>query len=111
MKVAYHFRCGDIEGRYDGVFYHLVFNCLLRLNEPLISSKVLIGDLLLFGFLQKEVHPQNFLNYLFQVQGDIWGRILAGKANYFIEDTVFVICFETIPKEFAHRLHEALIEE
>lgn len=111
MKVAYHFKCGDIEGRYDKIFYQLIFNKLLRLNEPFISSKILIGDLLIYDYLRQGSNPSDFLNYLFQVKDDIWKRIVTGKVKYFIEDTVFVICFETIPKELAIKLNDLLANE
>lgn len=110
MKVAYHFKCGDIQG-YDSVFYELIFNNLLRLNEPFISSKILIGDLLIYDYLRQGNNPSDFLNYLFQVKGDIWRRIIMDKVKYFIEDTVFVICFETIPKEVATKLNNSLTDE
>jgi hypothetical protein len=111
MKVAYHFKCGDIQGRYDSVFYELIFNNLLRLNEPFISSKILIGDLLIYNYLRQDNNPSDFLNYLFQVKGDIWRRIVTDKVKYFIEDTAFVICFETIPKELATKLNNSLTNE
>ncbi len=111
MKVAYHFKCGDIKRRYDSVFYELVFNNLLRLNEPFISSKILIGDLLIYDYLRQGNNPNDFLNYLFQIEGDIWRRIATDKVKYFIEDNAFIICFETIPKELANKLNDSLINE
>lgn len=111
MKVAYHFKCGDIQERYDSIFYKLVFNNLLRLNEPFISSKILVGDLLVYEYLHQGNNPSDFLNYLFQMNGDIWKRILTDKVKYFIEDTAFIICFETISKELAVKLNDALVNE
>lgn len=111
MKVAYHFKCGDIKERYDSIFYKRIFNNLLRLNEPFISSKILIGDLLLYQYLNQENNPGDLLNYLFQVKGDLWQRIIPNKAKYFIEDIAFVICFETIPRELANKLNESLLNE
>jgi len=108
MKVAYHFKCGDIQGRYDSIFYKVIFNNLLRLNEPFISSKILIGDLLIFDYLHQGINPSDFLNYLFQVNGDTWRRIITDRVKYFIEDTAFIICFETITKEFAIKLNDSL---
>jgi len=111
MKVAYHFRCGDIEKRYDTIFYKVVFNNLLRLNEPFISSKILVGDLLVHEYLPKGNNPGEFLNYLFQISGDNWKRIISSKVNYFVEDIAFVVCFETIQKEVALKLHDSLLNE
>ncbi|MTK53931.1 hypothetical protein [Paludibacter sp.] len=110
MKVAYHFKCGDIEGRYDSVFYKILFNNLLRLNDPFVSSKILIGDLSIYEYLRQN-NPADFLNYLFQLKGDNWKRIIADKVRYFIEDTVFIICFETITKEFANKINNSLVSE
>jgi len=110
MKVAYHFNCGDIQGRYDSIFYKILFNNLLRLNEPFISSKILIGDLLISDYLRRN-NPSDFLNYLFQVKGDNWKRIISDKVKYFIEDTAFIICFETITKELANKINDSLINE
>lgn len=111
MKVAYHFKCGEILGRYDSIFYERIFNNLLRLNEPFISSKILIGDLLIYDYLREGISPNDLLNYLFQVKGDIWKRIITEKVKYFIEDTAFIICFETIPKELAVKLDNTLVNE
>lgn len=111
MKVAYHFKCGDIQERYDSIFYERIFNNLLRLNEPFISSKILIGDLLIYDYLHQGNNPSDFLNYLFQVKGDIWRRIITDKVKYFIEDIAFVICFETISREFANKLNDSLVNE
>ncbi|MCD0456325.1 hypothetical protein LPB85_12845 [Chryseobacterium sp. LC2016-27] len=111
MKVAYHFKCGDISVRYDTIFYTLIFNKLFRLNEPFISSKILIGDLLISNYFKKNERPHDHLNFLFQVKGDIWNRIIPEKKDYFIKDSVFIICFETISRELATKLHDSLIEE
>ncbi|MBS0646490.1 MAG: hypothetical protein JSR97_07860 [Verrucomicrobia bacterium] len=111
MKVAYHFKCTEIKERYDSLFYQVVFTNLLSLNEPFISSKILIGDLIHYEMLKKAGNPGDFLSYLFQLDGDNWKRLLADKAHYFIEQDVFVICFETLQKEVADRLHTSLLNE
>ncbi|MCF2490245.1 hypothetical protein [Dyadobacter sp. CY347] len=111
MKVAYHFKCADISGRYDSIFYGRIFNNLLRLNEAFISSKILIGDLLISEYLTKNIDPNDFLNHLFQNNGDIWKRIIIDRVKYFVNDIPFVICFETIPKELAIKLHDSLLNE
>lgn len=110
MKVAYHFKCGNIDERYDSIFYKILFNNLLRLNEPFISSKVLLGDLLIHEYIQ-QTSGHSFLNYLFQFEGDNWKRILRDKLKYFITDTAFIICFETISKELAIKINDSLIDE
>ena len=110
MKVAYHFKCGDVEGRYDSIFYKMLFNNLLRFNEPFVSSKILIGDLLIYEYLRQN-DPNDLLNYLFQINGDNWKRIIPDKARYFIEDNVFVICFDSISKELANKINASLVNE
>lgn len=111
MKVAYHFKCTEIEGRYDQVFYKSTFTILLSLNEPFISSKILVGDLITFDVLNKFDNPNDFINYLFQVHGDNWKRLINDKIRYFIEQDVFIICFETIQKEIAEKLHKLLVDD
>lgn len=111
MKVAFHFKCIDIQGRYDFIFYKMLFNKLLKLNEPFISSKILIGDLLISNYLNEEIESSNFLNYLFQMKGDNWKRIISEKAKFFVSDIAFVICFETIQKNLAIKLNDLLEEE
>ncbi|RTY78014.1 hypothetical protein EKL97_14600 [Flavobacterium sp. LS1P28] len=111
MKVAYHFNCSDIKERYDSLFYDIVFRKLLKLNEPFISSKILVGDLLIYEMITKADNPSDFLNYLFQIKDDTWKRIISDKVKYFVEDTVFIICFETIQKEIAIKLNEVLLTE
>lgn len=111
MKVAYHFKCTEIKGRYDKVFYKKTFDRLLDLKEPFISTKILVGDLLVHDFLTTFDDASDFLLYLFQIRGDSWKRIVDDKIKYFIEQDVFIICFETIQKEIAEKLHSSLITE
>jgi len=111
MKVAFHFKCTEIEGRYDQIFYKSTFTNLLRLNEPFISSKVLIGDLITYNIRNKYHDSKDFLMELFQINGDNWKRIINKSAKYFIEQDVFIICFETIQKEIAEKLHKSLLVE
>jgi len=111
MKVAYHFKCTDIRERYDRLFYKTVFNNLLSFKEPFISTKILVGDLLLYDYIKKFGHNYDFLNYLFQADNDTWKRIIEDKVNYFVEQDIFVICFETISKEIANKLHDSLLQE
>jgi hypothetical protein len=111
MKVAYHFKCSEIVGRYDDLFYKLVFTNLLRLNEPFISSKILIGDLIIHDSIKKFSNPSDFLNYLIQINGDTWKRILPEKIKYFLQQDVFIICFETVQKEIAEKLHSTLLND
>ncbi|MFR4273961.1 MAG: hypothetical protein ACLURQ_19240 [Bacteroides thetaiotaomicron] len=111
MKVAYHFKCTDIRERYDRLFYKTVFNNLLSFKESFISTKILVGDLLIYDYIHKSGNAYAFLNYLFQVENDIWRRIIDDKVNYFVEQDIFVICFETISKEIAAKLHNSLLQE
>ena len=111
MKVAYHFKCTEIDGRYDQVFYKSTFTKLLSLNEPFISSKVLVGDLITHSVKEKFSYSTDFLIELFQLDGDNWKRIINDRVIYFEEQDVFIICFETIQKEIAEKLHKSLISE
>lgn len=111
MKIAYHFNCTDISVQYDKLFYDILFNKLLGLREQFVSTKILVGDLCVFGYKERLQNPKQFLNILFQENKDTWKRILHEKKFSFIENNVFVICFETITKELANKLHESLIKE
>src|ERR1700744_2969699 len=109
MKVAYHFKCTEITERYDTLFYKKLFTVLLRLNEPFISSKILIGDLIVPNDIREMGEKVHFLQMLFA--GENWNRIIPEQFQYFVEQDVFIICFETIQKEIAEKLHDALVEE
>lgn len=111
MKVAYHFKCTEITERYDSLFYKKVFTNLLNLNEPFISSKILVGDLLIYKMIRKADNSGDLLSQLLQIDGDNWKRILPLKAEYFLEQDVFIICFETVQKEIADKLHTSLLNE
>ena len=111
MKIAYHLKCTGIEERYDSLFYHIVFPHLLSFNEPFISTKVLSGDLIGYDIAKKFDNLDHYLAALFQLDGDNWKRILTNKIEYFIKQDVFIICFETISKEVAEKLHHALLDE
>lgn len=110
MKVAYHFNCTGITSRYDKTFYDILFNRLLGFDEQFISTKILVGDLSTYDFKIRFQNPEQFLNNLFQENNDTWKRILYERKSAFIEKDVFVICFETITKDLANKLHESLID-
>lgn len=111
MKVAFHFKCSTVRVQYDTFFYNILFTKLLKLDEPFISSKVLIGDLIINDLLNASDNPNDFLNLLFQVKGDTWKRLVQNKVGYFKEEDVFIICFETIQREIAIKLDNSLLEE
>lgn len=111
MKVAFHFKCTGIEERYDLLFYRVVFNRLLSFERQFISTKILIGDLLHHDALRKSNDPESLMLNLFQIDADTWKRILPKKVEYFLNQDVFVICFETLQKEIAEILHLSLINE
>lgn len=111
MKVAYHFKCTGIEQRYDELFYRIVFPRLLALQEPFISTKVLSGDLIGHDIKKEFDRVEDYLAELFQLEGDNWKRILPEKVHYFLEQDVFIICFETISKEAAEKLHRLILQE
>ena len=111
MKIAYHFKCTGITGNYAALFFRSVFTKLLSLDEPFISSKILTGDLIKHEMIRKFKTPNDFLVYLIQLDGNNWKKIVPKKIEHFIDRDVFIICFETIQKEIAEKLHEALLKE
>ena len=108
MKIAYHFNCSNIDTFYDKYFYEILFNVLLELKEPFLSSKVLVGDLLLQKVIGKFNNKEEFFENLFLLSSDNWKKILKRSIDTFLEKDVFIICFETIQKDIANKLHEAL---
>lgn len=111
MKVAYHFKCTEITERYDNLFCKIVLTNLLNLNEAFVSSKILLGDLISHDIIKKTDNSSDFLNYLFQIDSDNWKRIIVSNTGYFLEQDVFVICFETIQNETADKLHSSLLNQ
>jgi len=110
MKIAYHFKSTGITGNYAARFFRSFFTKLLSLNEPFISSKILIDDLIKHEMMRKFKTPHDFLIYLIQLDGDNWKRLVSKKIEQFIDDDIFIICFETIQKEIAEKLHTALLK-
>jgi hypothetical protein len=86
-----------------------MFTKLLHLNAPFISSKILTGDLIVPQSFEKAEDKIALISLLFI--GDKWTRIISEKLKFFLKQDVFIICFETIQKEIAEKLHEALVEE
>lgn len=111
MKVAYHFKCSEIKERYDRLFYSIVFSKLIGFKEQFVSTKVLVGDLIKHDILREIRNPDIFIDLLFQTDGDNWKRIVREKSRFFYEQEVFVICFETIQKELADKIHKSLISD
>ncbi|MEO6759904.1 MAG: hypothetical protein ABIO24_10665, partial [Saprospiraceae bacterium] len=111
MKVAYHFTCGEFQERYDRYFYNLLFKKYLQFKHPLISSKILIGDLCIFDYLKNGINTSVLLNELIQTQSDTWKRISLEKAKLLSTENVFIICFETIQKALAEKIHQSLIDD
>ncbi|MFH7014663.1 hypothetical protein [Flavobacterium sp. FlaQc-47] len=110
MKIAYHFNCSNLQVFYSSLFYKIVFSEILKLNFAFVSSKVLVGDLLIYRMVNNDNY-EIFLNNLFQSTGDNLKRLREEKIESFFRDNVFVICFETIQKELAIALHEVLMKE
>jgi hypothetical protein len=108
MKVAYHFKCGDLTVQYDRYFYEILFRNYLQLKNPTLSSKILVGDLCIMGNETKGIHPLTFLNELVQFNKETWKRISPDDSMILLRENVFIICFETIQKELAEKLHLSL---
>ncbi len=108
MKVAYHFACNNIPS-YDRHFYKIILSKLLQLNYPFVSSKILIGDLLVMDFRKKIPNPEHLLKIL--IQEDVWRRINTKNAERLLKENVFIVCFETIQKELADQLQLSLTDE
>ncbi len=109
MKVAFHFDCSDIMARYDHYFYDIVFKKTLELSNKYISSKLFCGDLLLRDLRRQIPNQQLLLGEI--IRPDSWSRIPQNKAENLLTKNIFVICFETISKDFAEIMDSFLIGE
>jgi len=108
MKVAYHFKVGAENERYDYSFYKVVFPRLLGLKRQYFSSKILVGDLSMYDFSKS--NSESLISRLLQLNNKIWRRISFDNAPILISENIFVICFETIDNKCAELLHESLID-
>jgi hypothetical protein len=106
MKVAFHFKSDDINELYDRFFYKLVFRKLTGIRHYDIISKISTGDLCMFNYEPKD--KTHIFNELIQINNDTWKRIDLPNAQKLLTDNIFIICFETIQKELAQKLHDAL---
>jgi len=107
MKVAYHFKCSEINVMYDRYFYDLLFKKYLSLDYIDISSKILVGDLCISG---NEVPKEILLAELVQINNNTWKKISPANIFSLISENVFIICFETIQKRMAETLDKLLLE-
>jgi len=64
-----------------------------------------------FLYILSLLITHDLLSYLFQINGDNWKRLIPDKFRCFIDDTVFIICFETITKELANKINDSLLNE
>lgn len=109
MKVAYHFKCSDVSAFYDKHFYEILFQKYLKIQDAYLSSKVLVGDLILGDI--KNVDERLFINKLVGFPFDTWKRISYENAKVLLRENIFVICFETISNIVAQQIHSLLKDE
>ncbi|MEO8887064.1 MAG: hypothetical protein ABI367_13450 [Mucilaginibacter sp.] len=108
MKVAYHFKCGEINF-YDKYFLDVLLKEYLHYTNQNLSSKILIGDLCILSSGFREIDPDKLIDELVQTNNDTWKRIKNIDKAVFINENVFIVCFETIPKALAEKLHQSII--
>lgn len=107
MKVAFHFKVPPTKSVYGPELIRRVFSDLLKLRGHLITSKVSIGDLLIWDALTND-NQVTILNLLLQLEQQTWKKFSAEKMHHLIYDIVYVVCFETIAKDTAEALHASL---
>lgn len=109
MKVAFHFDCNNISELYDRYFYKLIFRSLLGLDNPFISSKIFVGDLLMRDQRRKMADDKVILAQLFS--NDLWVKVEPENVSRLLNGNTFVVCFETLQKEIIQKLHDCFLIE
>lgn len=107
MKAAFHFKIPRNKTIYGPEMIRNVFYELLQLRGHLVSSKVSIGDLLIWEAITDDNHGR-LLNILLQLDKHFWRKFDVEKMHHLIKDEVFVICFESITRGTSEALASLL---
>ncbi len=109
MKIAYHFTVPPEKGEYGSDIYKKIFFEILSLRHHPIKSKILTGDLLLWGKIN-ENNKARILTELLQLGNNTWKKFKTENIQKLITETVFIICFESITKDTAEKLDNQLLK-
>jgi hypothetical protein len=134
MKVAFHFdsRHPSATDFYGGVYDSVLFHSILLDENPDLSSRVFVGDLLIAQFAMKSegveavefggksgtaerfaFQRDRFLELTEQwldESAEGWHMLSPRLVDAVIHDAVYVICVESISAHVAVRLHERLAQ-
>ena len=108
VKVAYHFNAGHpaFGSWYGPAVEKVLWPSVLGIGAQRLSTKVYVGDLPL-ALVDSEARPQFWKKWLTQSQNG-WRRL-----SKRIEDAagmdIFVVCFDTLNRQFARDLHKRLM--
>jgi hypothetical protein len=108
MKVAYHFIVPPDKVEYGTDIFRKTFTGLLEIRGLAISSKILIGDLLIWPHV-KDSNRATVLSILLQLGQNTWKRFKIENSHKFLTEIVFVMCFETISRDTAEELDRKLL--
>ena len=112
MKAAFHFNSGlpGLGNPYGPPIERIVFSKILAERHIRLATKVFRGDLpLLVLSPDPETYEQALKRWRIQAQNG-WRRFTQRMENFGQTD-VFVICFESVTREFATKLHKQLAAE
>jgi hypothetical protein len=108
MKVAYHFSVSSDKASYGADIFKQTFTELLQIRGLSISTKVSIGDLLIWPHVD-ERNKGAVLSAILQLSQNSWKRFKSENAHRLLTDIVFIMCFETISRTTAEALDEKLL--
>jgi hypothetical protein len=105
MKVAFHFKCGHFKIRYDQYFYSQLFSQYLNLGDFELDTDIRAADLLIHNLRDRNT-PAELLRELIASTSSTWMRIDPLTLSLLYNESVFVLCFETITQDQAMVLDE-----
>ncbi len=110
MKVAFHFKCGHFNIRYDQYFYSHLFSEYFNLGDFELDTDIRANDLLIHNLAKENTTPE-LLRELVIPKPNTWVQIDPENLRLLYNEAVFVLCFETITKDQAQVLNEIFTSE
>jgi hypothetical protein len=107
MKIAFHFTSKELGSSYGHEIYKRTFGVITRFRYTVVNSIVLVGDFLAPSGLSKDQWAA-MLAALIDADENTWKRIDAEKVCHFMNENVFILCFESITKQAVEKLDNEL---
>ncbi len=114
MKVAYHFLVNEENSaNYGHNIIKYFFTKLLYQKNLNLSSKIAVGDLLLYNLVDNQgIKEKNeFISFVEQYlffREDNWNHMKNNAINDMFNSNVFVICIDNIDKPLAEKIDQEL---